>query len=193
MRNYLLSCLVVFFNFVAIQSVSAQVGQHVWGYEYRGEIPVYVDSIHNMLTYPFAYRHYGDKAGWKYAARNKVLECMGERPPLPHDWDMEILASEKRNGYKAMRIEFSLSSWYRVRAYLLVPEGDGKFPAVNLLHDHGAHLSIGKEKMIRPFAVDTAVVTDADSWVSSLYEGQYLGDYLARHGYVVFSLSLIHI
>ncbi len=187
MRNYLLSCLVVFFNLVAIQSVSAQVGQHTWGYEYRGEIPVYVDSIHNMLTYPFAYRHYGDKAGWKDAARYKVLECMGERPPLPHDWDMEILASEKRDGYKAMRIEFSLSSWYRVRAYLLVPEGDGRFPAVNLLHDHGAHLSIGKEKMIRPFAVDTAVVTDADSWVSSLYEGQYLGDYLARHGYVVFS------
>mgnify|MGYP000520806317 CR=1 FL=1 len=34
---------------------------------------------------------------------------------------------------------------------LLIPDGKGPFPTVNALHDHGAHLFIGKEKMIRPF------------------------------------------
>jgi dienelactone hydrolase len=38
-----------------------------------------------------------------------------------------------------------------------------------------------------PWPVDSAVVADADRWVDGLYEGQYVGDYLARHGYVVFS------
>lgn len=41
--------------------------------------------------------------------------------------------------------------------------------------------------MVRPFDVDTAVVNDADRWADKLYEGQYVGDYLAQHGYVVFT------
>jgi dienelactone hydrolase len=61
----------------------------------------------------------------------------------------------------------------------------GPFPAVNVLHDHGAHLFIGKEKMVRPLACeDSTVVKDADEWLSG-YGGQYFGDYLAQQGYVV--------
>lgn len=30
---------------------------------------------------------------------------------------------------------------------------------------------------------------DADAWVNQLYEGQYVGDYLAKHGYVVLSID----
>ena len=64
---------------------------------------------------------------------------------------------------------------------MLIPDGKGPFPAVNALHDHGAHLFIGKEKMIRPLACeDSTVIKDADEWVASLYEGQYVGDYLAQ-------------
>ena len=83
----------------------------------------------------------------------------------------------------------------------------GRFPAVVALHDHGAHLFIGKEKMIRPFfiaseeqdadgkisekkkAVNQEILDDADAWVNQLYEGQYVGDYLAKHGYVVLSID----
>lgn len=87
-----------------------------------------------------------------------------------------------------MKIEISLSRYYTVPAYLLVPDGDGPFPAINALHDHGAHLFIGKEKMIRPLACEEDTVkADADAWAKNLYEGQYVGDYLAQHGYVVFS------
>ena len=74
-----------------------------------------------------------------------------------------------------------------MRAYVLVPDGKGPFPAVNLLHDHGAHLFIGKEKMIRPFDEDSLVLKDADQWADNLYGGRFMGDYLAQHGYVVFS------
>ena len=30
---------------------------------------------------------------------------------------------------------------------------------------------------------------DVDAWVNQLYEGQYVGDYLAKHGYVVLSID----
>ena len=33
------------------------------------------------------------------------------------------------------------------------------------------------------------VLDDADVWVNQLYEGQYVGDYLAKHGYVVLSID----
>ena len=58
---------------------------------------------------------------------------------------------------------------------------------MNVLHDHGAHLFIGKEKVIRPLACeDSVVINDAEAWVQN-YEGQYFGDYLAQHGFVVFA------
>ena len=181
---------ITFFLILAtLFCVKTDAQNDVWQHEYEGDIPIYIDSIQTSLTYPYAYFNYKEKARWRADARKKVFECMGALPPSPDSWDMKVIAEERRDGYVARKIEFALSRWYRVKAYLLVPFGQGKHPAVNLLHDHGAHLSIGKEKMIRPFAVDSTVLADADAWAKQLYEGQYLGDYLARNGYVVFSID----
>jgi dienelactone hydrolase len=184
-NKYLLS-----FIFYLISPFQAWAqGTDDWQHEYRNEIPVYIDSLQQQLTYPLAWGHSKVKnfAKWRKMARAKVFECMMTPPPAPESYDLRVLAEEQRDGYRAQKIEFWLSRWYRVKAYLLIPNGKGPFPAVNVLHDHGAHLSIGKEKMVRPFHVDKAVVDDADAWVASLYDGQYLGDYLAREGFVVFS------
>lgn len=181
---------ITFFLILAtLFCVKTDAQNDVWQHEYEGDIPIYIDSIQTSLTYPYAYFNYKEKTRWRADARKKVFECMGALPPSPDSWDMKVIAEERRDGYVARKIEFALSRWYRVKAYLLVPFGQGKHPAVNLLHDHGAHLSIGKEKMIRPFAVDSTVLADADAWAKQLYEGQYLGDYLARNGYVVFSID----
>ncbi len=162
--------------------------------EYFMEMPVYVDSIQASLHYPLAWRNYAlstpegsTLCDWREVARRKVWEMMGSLPPRSTDWDVQVEAREEREGYEALRISAQLTRWYRVRGYLLVPQGEGPHPAVNLLHDHGAHLFIGKEKMVRPFACDSVVLADADQWVRDLYEGQYVGDYLARAGYVVLS------
>lgn len=181
---------ITFFLILAtLFCVKTDAQNDVWQHEYEGDIPIYIDSIQTSLTYPYAYFNYKEKTRWRSDAQKKVFECMGALPPSPDSWDMKVIAEERRDGYVARKIEFALSRWYRVKAYLLVPFGQGKHPAVNLLHDHGAHLSIGKEKMIRPFAVDSTVLVDADEWAKQLYEGQYLGDYLARNGYVVFSID----
>lgn len=178
---------VLFISFLLVFTVvSAQKRER---YEFYKDFPVYADKLLAQLTYPLAWGNSDikDFSEWKDTARKKVLECMMTPPPAPKSYDMTVIGEERRDGYTARKIEFNLSDFYRVRAYVLVPDGKGPFPAVNLLHDHGAHLYIGKEKMIRPFDDDSLVIADADKWVADLYEGQFLGDYLARHGYVVFS------
>ena len=158
-------------------------------HEFVKNMPVYMEELIADLDYPLAWGNSKIKnfKKWKKTAREKVFECMLTPPPPAASYDMEVLAEEQRDGYKARKIAFNLSRYYRVTALLLIPDGKGPFPAVNALHDHGAHLYIGKEKMIRPFAVDSAVIKDADAWADNLYEGQFFGDYLAKHGYVVFS------
>ena len=179
-------------------------------YEWEGEIPTYVEQLKNELTYPMAWGNSPIKnfKKWKKAARAKVFECMMTPPKAAAAWDMEVFGEEQRDGYKAQKIAFNINAYSRITAYLLIPDGgDGKFPAVVALHDHGAHLFIGKEKMIRPFfiaseeqdadgkisekkkAANQEVLDDADAWVNQLYEGQYVGDYLAKHGYVVLSID----
>lgn len=170
-------------------------------YEWQGEIPTYVETLKKELTYPMAWGNSPIRnfKKWKKAARAKVLECMMTPPKAAAAWDMEVLGEEQRDGYKAQKIAFNINAYSRITAYLLIPDGKGPFPTVNALHDHGAHLFIGKEKMIRPFftqeeqdapekqALCQEILDDADAWARQLYDNQYVGDYLARHGYVVFS------
>ncbi len=182
LRNLLLTaCLYI--------SATAVFSQKRPRYEYYKDIPVYVDSIHDELTYPMAWGNSSetDFDKWRASARKKVFECMMTPPRAASSYSYKVIAEEQRDGYKALKVEFPLSAWYNVRAYILVPDGKGPFPAINLLHDHGAHLFIGKEKMIKPFDEDSVVIADADKWQDVVYGGRYMGDFLARHGYVVFS------
>lgn len=226
---------IITYSIIALLQVSvafAQVSQKPKlqkreKYEWEGEIPTYVEQLKKELTYPMAWGNSPIRnfKKWKEVAREKVFECMMTPPKAAAAWDMEVLGEEQRDGYKAQKIAFNINAYSRITAYLLIPDSEegknpkaeagllssaqnkksGKFPAVVALHDHGAHLFIGKEKMIRPFfiaseeqaadgkisekkkAANQEVLDDADAWVNQLYEGQYVGDYLAKHGYVVFS------
>ena len=60
-----------------------------------------------------------------------------------------------------------------------------------MLHDHGAHFTIGKEKMVRPFGVSKEVLADADDWAVRCYDGQYTADYFAANGFVVLCVDAL--
>lgn len=162
-------------------------------YEVTGNMPVFYRQMKQQLTFPLAWgtAEETDFDAWKVRARNRLMECMENISPAPEAYDLEVTDRERRDGYEARKIVFNLSGWCRVPAYLLVPDGQGPFPAIVLLHDHGAHFSIGKEKMVRPFHVAPEVMKDADQWVDRYYDGQYTGDYLARHGYVVLAVDAL--
>ena len=165
-------------------------------YEFMRNLPVYADSLLEDLKYPLAWGNSDitDFDEWRKVARQKVFDCMLMPPPPPGDFAVNVIREEQRDGYKARQIEIRLSRYYTVPAIILIPDGKGPFPAINCLHDHGGHLFIGKEKMIRPFEPDSdslacgnpvaledsVVLEDAEKWVEDLYEGQFLGDYLAQ-------------
>ncbi len=204
MKRILIYCMVVLMqtSMVFAQSSKKKL-QAREKYEWEGEIPTYVEELKKELTYPMAWGNSPIKnfKKWKKTARQKVFDCMMTPPKKAASWDMEVLAEEQRDGYKAQKIAFNINAYSRITAYLLIPDGKGPFPTINALHDHGAHLFIGKEKMIRPFfsasesdtpkkqALNQEVLADADAWAKQIYEGQYVGDYLAKHGYVVFSMD----
>lgn len=162
-------------------------------YEVSKNMPLFYEKIKEGLTYPMAWTDtFGTSfADWRTEARDVLMECMQQLPPAPASYQIELLATEARGGYEARKILFNVSEWSRIPAYLLVPEGKGPFPAVIMLHDHGAHFSIGKEKMVRPFLVDDEVYADADDWAKRCYDAQYTGDYFAQHGYVVLAIDAL--
>ena len=113
--------------------------------------------------------------------------------------EMSTLAVEDRGGYECRYVEFAVGKdcdgKERIKAYLLVPEGDEKHPAIVMLHDHGARFDIGKEKLVKPMASvldkgeDDHIMRSSRQWIDKNFDGVYLADSLASLGY----LSLIHI
>ena len=163
------------------------------GYEVIGGMPTFYGELKATLTYPLAWGNAPDTDfdAWRNHARAQLLECMSSAPPKADAFNAEILEEEQREGYVAKKLLLNLSAWSRVPAYLLVPDGVGRCPAVLLLHDHGAHFTIGKEKMIRPFGVSEDILQDAQKWSEKYFEGQFIGDYLAANGYVVLAVDAL--
>lgn len=176
--------------FVQAMLIMAQTSS---SHEFEKEMPLFMDRIKQELTFPLAWGNseITDFDTWREKARTQVLNCMLPPPPKAAEYDFELIDREQRTGYEAQKIKFNISDYSKVFAYLLIPEGKGPFPAVVLLHDHGAHFSIGKEKMIRPFKLDSLLIADADKWVEQSYGGQYPGDYLASKGYVVIAVDAL--
>ena len=159
----------------------------------QANLPVFYEHLSKRLRFPLAWPKSGYKsfAAWRQAARKKVLECMLEAPPAA-PFDPQVLAEEDRGGYVARKIALNLTGDSRVLGYLLVPQAKGPHPAVLLNHDHGARFDIGKEKVIRPFGIPAEKTASAQQWVEECYGGRWIGDELARRGYVCFATDALN-
>lgn len=163
------------------------------GYEFEREMPRFLDRIKEELDYPMAWGRSPVRRfdRWRRLARQCVFDAMQAPPRRSEAWQAEVVAEERREGYTARRVAFNLTAYSRVEAYLLLPDRPGPHPAVVLLHDHGGHFTIGKEKMIRPFAVPDERLADADAWAAGGYGGRYVGDFLAARGYAVIAVDAL--
>ncbi|KMS71940.1 hydrolase [Streptomyces viridochromogenes] len=151
-----------------------------------GPLPDFHPALKARLNFPLAWgtSPVRDFRAWRRAARAKVeehllVDCEDGTP-----YDAEFLEGPQGGAYKRELVTFSLTRHERVRAALLTPRGPGPFPAVLLLHDHGAKFDIGKEKLVRPW-YDDARLASAQGWADKYFSGRFVGDELARRGYAV--------
>lgn len=158
----------------------------------EGPLPDFHAALKAELTFPLAWGRspIRDFRAWRRAARAKVEELLlvdrGERTP----YAPEFGGRAEADGYTRESVTLALTRHERVRGALLTPHGRGPFPAVLLLHDHGARFDIGKEKLVRPWYDDTRAAA-AQGWADKYFSGRFVGDELARRGHVVLCLDAL--
>ena len=157
----------------------------------REFLPAFHEKLVGRLHFPLAWSGHGDFDRWKREARAKVRECLLAPPPA-RAFAPCVLAKEQRDGYTTQKVVLSITGDSRVLAYLSIPDGQGPFPAVLLLHDHGARFDIGKEKVVRPFGCSQATHDSALEWIDTCYGGRFIGDELARRGYVCLATDMLN-
>jgi dienelactone hydrolase len=189
--GFLIMLRMTFLFFLLATNAWAQVDYQTVGV--KDKLPVFYESMRSRLDFPLAWHHQQNKtfAAWREEAQDKVRASWLSQLPTKN-FDPVIVASKKFDGYTSHKIAFNISADSRVLAYLLVPEGRGPFPAVLLLHDHGAEFRIGKEKMVRPWNDSQEKMELADKWVNTSFGGRYVGEELARRGYVCLATDALN-
>ncbi|MCX8065225.1 MAG: dienelactone hydrolase family protein [Candidatus Hydrogenedentes bacterium] len=156
------------------------------------DLPLFTSQWLKQLTPSLRFDpiRFGDFHKWRETARKVVFESLGAPPPFEF-FNPTLICEEDRGQYIARKVVLNISTWERIPGYLLIPKGSSPFPAILCLHDHGAHFSIGKEKVIAPIMESREIEEDAKNWVEKYYGGRFIGDELAKRGYVVFAIDAL--
>ncbi|RPF32557.1 dienelactone hydrolase family protein [Streptomyces sp. TLI_185] len=151
-----------------------------------GNLPDFHQALKDELDFPLAWgtSPLRDFRAWRRTARAKVEEHLLVARQDGTPYAPEFGESSQGDGFTRELVTLSLTRYDRVRAALLTPHGTGPFPAVLLLHDHGARFDIGKEKLVRPW-YDGTRLASAQAWADKYFSGRFVGDELARLGHVV--------
>ncbi|MBP9902351.1 MAG: dienelactone hydrolase family protein [Verrucomicrobia bacterium] len=156
-------------------------------------LPAFHARLAERMEYPLSWLHHdhSDFDSWRQQARAQVMKCLLPPPPVA-PFAPVVVAEQDRGSYVARKVVFNVTRDSRVLAYLLVPKSAGPHPAVLLLHDHGAKFDIGKEKVIQPWADNSAKLESAGKWVENCYGRRFIGDELAKRGYVCFATDMLN-
>lgn len=156
-------------------------------------LPVFYRNLAARMEYPLSWlsgRH-RDFKRWRAQARAEFFKSL-LTPPPDAPFEPSVIAEQDRGSYVARKIVFNVTGDSRVLALMLVPKSPGPHPAVLLLHDHGAKFDIGKEKVIEPWDMPQEKIESARKWAAQYYGGRFIGDELAKRGYVCFSTDALN-
>ena len=141
----------------------------------------------NIYPYSFLSGRWADADAWRAAARAKLLEVLCYAPkavPLAS----KTLSVQKRDGYTSEKIRFDTSEGVQTEGYFLLPDGQGPFPAVIALHDHGGFYYYGKEKLVDTGQNDPVLKPFSEQY----YGGRFWASELAKHGFAVLCIDAFY-
>jgi dienelactone hydrolase len=147
-----------------------------------GNMRSWFEYLATSSTFPLAWEHntHHSWEDWRDAARRKVHPLLHYDPPqVP--LNIDIVESVDRGPFMRHKIYFDSAPHVRVPAYLLVPKGARKAPALVGLHDHGGMYRWGKEKLVSFEQEDPLLA----SFKQTCYQNMGTADDFARDGYVV--------
>ncbi len=156
-------------------------------------LPASSYAARDRLFYPMSWLspNSGDFDQWREKARD-VFRSTWQSLPADMSFDPVIIAEQDRGSYIAQKIALNITADDRILTYLLKPKGDGPFPAVLLLHDHGATFNNGKEKVIAPWGIAPERIRSAKTYTGQIYGNRFIGDELAKRGYVCFAIDALN-
>jgi len=139
--------------------------------------------------FPLGYRAQGgDPCAWRERMLPHVRALvLPDLEPVP--FAPEVVAEEDRGDHVVRRLRLHMSGGIVAPALLARPKGQGPFPGVLALHDHGSEFRIGKEKCLAP---PGPVPEVAQGWWERFFGGRPYGEELARRGFVVLSLDALN-
>lgn len=86
---------------------------------------------------------------------NEWEELLGKWPPLLTNQKLEVIDSQPRDGFTQSRVSFQWTPNESTNGYLLVPDGDGPFPAVVTVF-YEPETALGEGRAYRDFAIQLA-------------------------------------
>lgn len=154
-----------------------------------GNLPIFYQSLKEKIDFTLSWEKGTEKDFnlWREKARKKMFELLLQKEDNIQ-FQPKVIEEVDRGKYIGKKIVFNLTKESRVVALMLIPKGKGPFPAVLLLHDHGAKFDIGKEKMIEPWDNEERIKS-AKAWSEKFFSKKFVGDELAKRGYVVLAVD----
>ncbi len=171
----------------ATQANAADDWQHQGIVE--GNLPASWQQMKSQMQYPDSWLsgHYSDFKTWQQHARQLFRHSL-LTPDATKPFDAQNIAREDRGSYTAEKLALNITDDNRIAALMLTPKSPGPHPAIVLLHDHGSKFDIGKEKFIRPWG-NAEQLASAQAWADKFFSGRFIGDELAKRGYVVIAID----
>lgn len=152
-------------------------------------LPASYPAIKAQMTYPNSWLsgNYGKFDQWKQENRAMLRQGL-LIPESTQGFAPTTLDRQDRGTYMAEKVALNITDENRVNALILTPKSPPPYPAIVLLHDHGAKFDIGKEKMIKPWE-NAAQLASAQAWADKYFSGRFVGDELAKRGYLVIAID----
>lgn len=172
-----------------ILSGSVLADSQTWPASLQSNLPAFYPELKAKMTYPQSWLsgNYSDFPQWQQETRAQVREAL-LAPDASVAFSPETLETQDRGSYRAEKVALNITDESRVNALILTPKSPPPYPAIVLLHDHGSKFDIGKEKMIKPWG-DEAKLASAQAWADKFFTGQFIGDELAKRGYLVIAID----